>query len=123
MPVTAGPVHKTFAYLGDRSYTIYVFHFLVFTLAWMFIYRFCPSVFSSGIAYGCCQVAFSLAILLPLCELIYKMVELPLARRGRTIAASLGGANAKAALHLAIGPEDVEPASPVAPNRLQGKAA
>jgi hypothetical protein len=62
--------------------------------------------------------------MLPLCELIYKTVELPLARLGRKIAASLAGSRPdEVALHLAIDGQGSQPALPAAELRTQGKAA
>ncbi|HEV7225876.1 MAG TPA: acyltransferase [Pirellulales bacterium] len=122
-PATRGPIHRAFVFLGDRSYTIYVFHFLAFALAWIVIYRFCPSVFANGIAYGCCQAAFSFAIMLPLCELIYKTVELPMARLGRRLAGSMGGPTSNEAVStLAIDRQGIQPVLP-AEQRVRGKAA
>ena len=89
-PATKGPIQRAFVFLGDRSYTIYVFHFLALALAWMAIYRFCPSVFSNAIKYGAVQALIGFAIMLPMCEAIHKGVELPLAKYGRRLAASLG---------------------------------
>lgn len=122
-PATRGPIHKTFVYLGDRSYTIYVFHYFAFVLAWMIISRFCPAAFSNAVAYGCCQAVIAIAIMLPLCELIYKTVELPLARLGRKIAASVGGSKLDEGVSLpAIDQRRSHPSLP-AELRGLGKAA
>lgn len=89
LPKTRGLAHRIMHYFGDRSYSLYVMHYLVFAFAWLMMNAWIPSAFSSPLKYGLCQLALTLSILLPLVELIYRFVELPGARLGRRIAGAL----------------------------------
>ncbi len=100
-PPTKNYVYKTMLFLGDRSYTLYLMHYPVFIIAWLLFHWLFPRAFSGAIMYGVCQAIAVGTILLPLCEIVYRYIELPFARLGRRIAASLGKPSpAHAALSL-----------------------
>jgi peptidoglycan/LPS O-acetylase OafA/YrhL len=76
-------------WLGDRSYTIYLLHFPVFILAWLAVYFGRPSLFGSPVGYGLAQMILAIALCLPLCELVYRFVELPCLDAGKKVCGAL----------------------------------
>jgi peptidoglycan/LPS O-acetylase OafA/YrhL len=84
-PTTRGFLYRFLLYLGDRSYTYYLFHFPVFVVAWLLIYRFAPATFNSALRYGVAQVVLVTVLLCPLVEVVYRFVELPLMRLGKRL--------------------------------------
>jgi peptidoglycan/LPS O-acetylase OafA/YrhL len=85
LPVTRGWLYRTLWYLGDRSYTIYLFHFAIFAVAWLVVFRFWPSLMSDGITFGVSQMVLVMALLIPLVEVVYRLVELPFIRLGKRL--------------------------------------
>lgn len=122
LPRSQGPVYKAMTYFGDRSYTLYVMHYPVFVLAWLIMSAFVPSAFSSNLSYGSYQLGLTAAMLLPLTELIYRWIELPLSRVGRRIASSLAPPEDDFAKENFGCPEKV-PVAPLSLARVRGKAA
>ncbi len=82
-PATRGRLYRALEWLGDRSYTIYLLHFPMFILAWMTVYFARPSLFGSAVGYGVAQVVLVLMFLAPICELVYRGVELPCIEFGK----------------------------------------
>lgn len=88
-PKQDGPVRKALWFLGDRSYAVYVFHYPAMVIAWLGFDRLFPTALSRAVGFSVAQAVLAILILLPLCELIYRKVELPLAEYGRRLARSL----------------------------------
>ncbi len=101
-PETRGRIYSALEWLGDRSYTIYLLHFPVFILAWMAIYYGRPSLFGGAISYGVAQVVLVAAILLPICEIVYRGVELPSIALGKRVCRALSRPTMAAESPLAI---------------------
>ncbi len=84
-PMTRGWIYRTMLHLGDRSYTIYLFHFPMLAVAWLLFFRFMPWALAKPIHYGIAQMVLVTALLLPLVEVVYRFVELPLMRVGKRL--------------------------------------
>ncbi len=85
LPVSRGWLYRTMWYLGDRSYTIYLFHFPMFAVAWLIVYRFWPSLMSNAITFGVSQMMLVVALLIPFVEVVYRLIELPLMQLGKRL--------------------------------------
>jgi peptidoglycan/LPS O-acetylase OafA/YrhL len=86
LPRTRGWLYRLMTYLGDRSYTLYLFHFPIMALVWCLMFVCAPWLFAGVLRYGVAQLLLTLAILLPLVEVVYRCVERPLTARGRRLA-------------------------------------
>lgn len=104
-PATRGRVYRGLEWLGDRSYTIYLLHFPVFILAWMAMYLGRPSLFGSPVGFGVAQVALVTVILAPLCELVYRGMELPCIEYGKRANRALFSPRPATSAPLALPPE------------------
>lgn len=80
-PATRGPIHRVMLYLGERSYTIYLFHFFALAVTWLII-NFCV-VGPYLRYYALFQAAIFPIVLFPCVELVYRFVELPMIRYGK----------------------------------------
>lgn len=88
-PGQGGRVRRALLFLGDRSYTIYVFHYPAMMIAWLVFGSLFPSALARAVGWDIAQALITLAILVPTCDLIYRKIELPLAEFGRSLARSL----------------------------------
>lgn len=88
MPPTRGWVYRAWTFLGDRSYSIYLFHFAGMALAWIVIDNIFPK-------YGGVKVHATTALLqlllvplltLPIVEVVFRWVEQPMTAVGRKVA-------------------------------------
>lgn len=91
-PKRNGWVRRAMLFLGDRSYTIYVFHFPAMVIAWLVFNLVFPNALARAVGWDISQAVITILILLPACDLIYRKIELPLAEYGRRLAHSLGAA-------------------------------
>ena len=73
-------------YLGDRSYTIYLFHVPAMLPAVALLGTSLPI---RSIGYCVLHAAISAAVLIPLVELVYRVVERPLTEVGRRLSERL----------------------------------
>lgn len=121
-PKEGGRFRKAMLFCGDRSYTIYVFHYPAMAVAWLAIDRFFPMAFSSAVAYGCTQAVVTVLILLPFCDLVYRKIELPLSEYGRRLSRSLGASKAEGRPAMEIESQTATISIPTEPI-ARGKAA
>ena len=89
-------IYKLFSLIGDRSYTIYLFHYPAMLIAWTLAcfltkQKLMPFEFRtlSPIVYGCFQIFSAGILLIPFVELIYRKVEIPLANYGKKLAVKI----------------------------------
>lgn len=76
------------AWVGDRSYTIYLLHFPIMALVWLGLFSLDPALVSAPLRYGVIQAAVALPLIALASELAYRLVEAPaIALGGRLIAA------------------------------------
>lgn len=98
-----GQMKRLMVYVGSRSYSIYVVHVFAFLATTEILFRLGAEI-SAGATLARLAIGFGLTF--GIAELNYRLVEVPLRRRGRTIAAKLAERNAKrsfsdAEVHLA----------------------
>lgn len=84
-PQSHGRIYRFLEYMGNRSYTFYLFHFPIMVVAWIIIFRWVPWGLKSPIRYSAAQLGITIALLTPLVEMIYRFVELPLTRFGKNL--------------------------------------
>jgi peptidoglycan/LPS O-acetylase OafA/YrhL len=78
-----GPVYRSMVWLGERSYSVYLFHVPVMAAVWFGLVRFAPPIWTAeALHYGVAQMLLVLMIVLPLSSLSLHWVENP-ARRLR----------------------------------------
>jgi peptidoglycan/LPS O-acetylase OafA/YrhL len=77
---------RVLTYLGDRSYTIYLFHVPAMMPAVALLGTSLPI---RSIGYCALHAAISIAVLFPLVELVYRVVERPLTEVGRRVSRRL----------------------------------
>jgi len=79
-----GPVYRSMAWLGERSYSVYLFHFPVMAAIWFGLVRFAPAIWTiEPLHYGIAQMSLALLIVLPLSSFSLRWVENPARRLGR----------------------------------------
>lgn len=90
-PKPAGHLYRAFCWLGDRSYTIYLFHFAGMALAWIVTDALFPKYAGEKVHATTVVLQLILVPMLtwPLVELVYRGVEKPLTERGRSFAQRL----------------------------------
>jgi peptidoglycan/LPS O-acetylase OafA/YrhL len=101
-PESRGRLYRTMEWLGDRSFTIYLMHFPIFILAWMIVYFARPTLFSSPVGFGIAQMLLTAAIGLPLCDLVYRGLELPCIEVGKRACKALFAPRSVAVTPLVI---------------------
>ncbi len=78
-----GPIYRSMTWLGERSYSAYLFHFPVMAAIWFGLVRFAPPIWTiEPLHYGIAQMSLALLVVLPLSSLSLRWVENP-ARRLR----------------------------------------
>jgi peptidoglycan/LPS O-acetylase OafA/YrhL len=70
-------LQKILFLIGERSYTIYLLHFTTMLVAWVIIVMINPSWTENAWSYAIAQPVFTLLVLLPVTELVYRRLELP----------------------------------------------
>ena len=92
-PGKNGCFYKALTCVGDRSYTIYLFHYPMMLLAWTIFYYLTKHnlVFFDfrsfhPVYYGVFQIITVSILLIPFGEFVYKKIEIPLAQYGRSLA-------------------------------------
>lgn len=86
-PSSRGTIYRTMLWIGDRSYSIYLFHFPVMALTWMIeFWATPPAVMASPFAFGLIQAAIALPITMLLADLSYRLVETPWTQVGSALA-------------------------------------
>jgi peptidoglycan/LPS O-acetylase OafA/YrhL len=93
-PKSHSLLYRVLEYFGNRSYTYYLFHFPVMVVAWIFIYGTkWPDMIQGWMRwgqlvpwkYGVVQAVLATLILVPIVEVVYRFVELPLTRFGKRL--------------------------------------
>ena len=80
-----GSLYRCLVWVGNRSYTIYVFHFPVLALSWVIVTRY-PQLAATTALGGCVTQAAMMILILPaIVEPIYRWVEMPLTRYGKRL--------------------------------------
>ena len=95
-PGKNGWFYKALTCIGDRSYTIYLFHYPMMLLAWTIFYFLAKQNLVSfdfrlfhPVYYGVFQIVTVSILLVPFGEFVYRKVEIPLAQYGRSLAARI----------------------------------
>lgn len=104
-PKRNGPIRRAMLFLGDRSYTVYVFHFPAMMIAWLAFKPVSHLAMARAVGWDVAQAVLTILILLPACDLIYRKIELPLAEYGRRLAHSLGAAKTEGRRAMEVEPE------------------
>ena len=79
-----------FVWLGDRSYSVYLFHFPVMTLCWLLVDKFYEKAFYAPFyVYGLIQAIFVIIITFTISDFCFRKVELPFNKIGGRIATEL----------------------------------
>jgi len=94
-------------FFGERSYALYIFHFTVFSLAWLVMAEYYPASFRDAITYAIMQLLLTSLIGLPLIELVFRGIEQPGIRLGRRVIRELR--NRRAAKTTAAAVESIPP--------------
>lgn len=90
-----GALYKSFLWLGERSYSIYLLHFPIMALVWILSVKWLPAELTAGpYRYGVSQLILVLLFLLPLSDLVFRCVEEPMRRLGAGLAAPWGAKGA-----------------------------
>jgi len=92
IPVGGGRFRRLMVYLGDRSYTLYLFHPPALIVAFLVVWKWAHWAIFSAVWFGIMEVAVTLAVVLPVCHLIYQFVELPCIRLGKRLTVAAGRA-------------------------------
>ena len=75
---SAGPLYHAMVWLGDRSYSMYLFHFPVMALIWLGVGKSIPWIFFAGPwAYPALQAVLTYGITIFLADLTYRYIEVP----------------------------------------------
>jgi peptidoglycan/LPS O-acetylase OafA/YrhL len=80
-------VRRTGNIIGDRSYSLYVFHYPVMMIVWYIGLLISPKVISGNWIWPVNQLVMFCLIAPPSVEFLYRKVELPWIARGRSIVA------------------------------------
>ena len=79
-------VYRAFVWLGNRSYSMYLYHFPVMALVWWAISVMAPWVFQHDpLLYGGAQAVATLAVTTLLADATYRYVEVPWGRMGERL--------------------------------------
>lgn len=84
-----GRFYRLFHAMGERSYTIYIIQFACLALGWLVIASVDVSIASSPWAYAVVQPVVTLLVLVPVTEIIYRSIEMPLNRYGHRVASRI----------------------------------
>ena len=76
-PVGANRLRRIMVYLGDRSYTLYLFHPPALIVAFVVVWKWMHWAIFSTVWFGILEAGVTLAVALPVCHLIYRFIEMP----------------------------------------------
>ena len=109
-PRGGGRLRRLMVYLGDRSYTLYLFHPPAMILAFVIAQEIhVLGILRSGLALGHRASWHAVAVMLPFCHLIYRFVEMPCIRLGKRLTTTAGHAPRSPLGHtVEPAPEDPE---------------
>jgi peptidoglycan/LPS O-acetylase OafA/YrhL len=79
------PVYRFFVWIGELSYSIYLFHFPVFALYWLVVDLLHPAYFHSGDP-GLLQMLVTVPLTVVIASFVYRRVEAPMNRLGAALA-------------------------------------
>lgn len=96
-PGAGARLYRLFFLIGERSYTIYVMQFACMALAWLLIVEIKLAVAEARWAFAVVQPIVTFLLLVPITEIIYRGVEMPLNRLGHRLAERYAGRNELAA--------------------------
>jgi len=73
-----GSIYRSMVWLGERSYSVYLFHLPVMAAIWFGLISFAPPIWTiEPLHYGVAQMSLALLIVLPLSSLSLRWVENP----------------------------------------------
>ena len=79
-PVGANRLRRIMVYLGDRSYTLYLFHPPALIVAFVVVWKWMHWAIFSTVWFGILEAGVTLAVATPVCHLIYRFIEMPCIR-------------------------------------------
>lgn len=88
-PAGRGLLYRWFKFVGDRSYTYYLFHYPMFIVAFLLFHHHFQGAFRGPWHFAVAQCVTVVALLVPFSEAVYRCIELPIAELGRSIAGRL----------------------------------
>ncbi len=95
------PVSGWMTWLGDRSYSAYLFHFPVMALCWAAISKFVPMLFYiPSIWYGAVQAVVCVPVVWLLADMVFRRIERPFIRIGSAFVRSADTARADKVLDV-----------------------
>jgi peptidoglycan/LPS O-acetylase OafA/YrhL len=84
-PTSKGIIYRALVWIGNRSYSYYVFHFPILLLTWLILFKWFPTALTPPMHYAKIQAAIAIPLLVLTVEPIYRWVELPLTRFGKRL--------------------------------------
>jgi len=82
--------YRFMVWIGELSYSMYLFHFAVFALFWLMVDLIHPAYFYYGDP-GLLQMVVACPLIVAIASLVYRHVEMPINRIGAALAADLTG--------------------------------
>jgi len=81
-----GILYRLMYFVGERSYSIYLFNFFGLVITWIVINKYFSWAFVfSNYSYGIVQILIGVPIILFLAELNYKLIEKPFIKLGKLV--------------------------------------
>jgi peptidoglycan/LPS O-acetylase OafA/YrhL len=90
----AGGLQRLMAWIGSRSYGIYLIHIPAYLLVRELIFRLQAAGLPSPAGHPMVTVIIALGLIVLLSELNYRLIEMPMRNRGADLVARLGASRA-----------------------------
>lgn len=84
-PSTRSHMYRVLVWIGNRSYTYYVFHFPVLLFTYLICFKWHAAALWPPMRWGKWQAAIAIPLLVLLAEPIYRWVEMPITRFGKRL--------------------------------------
>lgn len=88
-PATTSRTYLFLQWLGDRSFSIYLFHFPVLAFVWFILYKLWPSLFLMPRTHSIIQPALVFLLTFVVSDLCYKHIEKPFNKIGAKLSSKL----------------------------------